>query len=354
MSRNKTKSSNNTMIFLLVVATYYLIKLTIEIIYKIIDEIVKLVIWILNKNQNKPTKNNKKTSIDTELKERLITQLETNQEKPNIFDKNIYDNLFPVQIRNRGEKYYLEDKIKYFKKNDNNYSCIVRGTKNYNVKLKIENNNIISSNCTCPYYSEEKQNCKHIYALLYKIKCSENKEKIISSINNQISNIKTIIKIATDYINKNKTHFSHHTIEEFNNYSKQYISQTSYYEKNYTEKLLEDTLLKNLNSLLNIKLELKEKIKKTLTEENINQVTSASKPEQKNKVNFTEAVSGIIIANEIDKHFSEEDDEELEAKMETYNLENWQKNLVREKRYNPWNFEEEELEEDDYYYEDDK
>ena len=41
MSRKKTKSSNNTMIFLLVVATYYLIKLTIEIIYKIIDEIVK-------------------------------------------------------------------------------------------------------------------------------------------------------------------------------------------------------------------------------------------------------------------------------------------------------------------------
>ena len=41
--------------------------------------------------------------------------------------------------------------------------------------------------------------------------------------------------------------------------------------------------------------------------------------------------------------------------MNAYNLEDWQKDLVRQGRYNPWNFEEDgELEEDDYYYEDDK
>lgn len=40
--------------------------------------------------------------------------------------------------------------------------------------------------------------------------------------------------------------------------------------------------------------------------------------------------------------------------MDAYDLEDWQKDLVRQGRYNPWNFGEEELEEGDYYYEDDK
>ena len=47
---------------------------------------------------------------------------------------------------------------------------------------------------------------------------------------------------------------------------------------------------------------------------------------------------------------SEYTDEELD----TYGLEDWQKEEVKKGNYDPWNFEEEDLEEDDYYYEDDK
>ena len=36
------------------------------------------------------------------------------------------------------------------------------------------------------------------------------------------------------------------------------------------------------------------------------------------------------------------------------NLEDWQKELVKEKKYDSFNFEEEELEDDDYYSEDDE
>jgi hypothetical protein len=49
--------------------------------------------------------------------------------------------------------------------------------------------------------------------------------------------------------------------------------------------------------------------------------------------------------------------EELEKEMDLYNLEEWQKELVREGRYNPWSFTKEDgelLEEGDYYYEDDR
>lgn len=364
--KNETSAWDVIMILLFFgVAAYYIIKWTIELICIIIVGIAKLITWISNKIQKKNNVRNitKTPFVDTKIKveESLKTPIEVKKEKLDIFDKSIYDNEFPVQIRNRGEVYYYEDKIKYFKENNNNYSCVVKGTENYNVKLSIgEDNSVISSSCTCPYFSDKGHNCKHIYALLYKVKCSNNKEKIISEINNQISGIKTMIKNATDYLERNKSHFSYSVIEEFNNYSKQYSSQTSYYEKNCSEKVLEDILLQHLDSLLSISLELKQKIKKTLNEENSATTVITSMPKQKNenKIGFTDVIAGIAIANELDKHFNREEDEdydeELETEMDAYDLEDWQKDLVRQGRYNPWNFGEEELEEGDYYYEDDK
>lgn len=364
--KNETSAWDVIMILLFFgVAAYYIIKWTIELICIIIVGIAKLITWISNKIQKKNNVRNitKTPFVDTKIKveESLKTPIEVKKEKLDIFDKSIYDNEFPVQIRNRGEVYYYENKIKYFKENNNNYSCVVKGTENYNVKLSIgENNSVISSSCTCPYFSDKGHNCKHIYALLYKVKCSNNKEKIISEINNQISGIKTMIKNATDYLERNKSHFSYSVIEEFNNYSRQYSSQTSYYEKNCSEKVLEDILLQHLDSLLSISLELKQKIKKTLNEENSATTVITSMPKQKNenKIGFTDVIAGIAIANELDKHFNREEDEdydeELETEMDAYDLEDWQKDLVRQGRYNPWNFGEEELEEGDYYYEDDK
>lgn len=42
----------------------------------------------------------------------------------------------------------------------------------------------------------------------------------------------------------------------------------------------------------------------------------------------------------------------LEREMKAYGLSEEEKRLVRSGQYDPWNFEEEELEEDDYYFED--
>ena len=46
---------------------------------------------------------------------------------------------------------------------------------------------------------------------------------------------------------------------------------------------------------------------------------------------------------------------ELEEEMDNLDLEDWQKEEVREGRHDPWNFEEDDVEdEDDYYHEDDE
>ena len=46
-------------------------------------------------------------------------------------------------------------------------------------------------------------------------------------------------------------------------------------------------------------------------------------------------------------------DTQDDNKKDNNDLEGWQKELVKEKKYDSFNFEEEELEDDDYYSEDD-
>ena len=53
--------------------------------------------------------------------------------------------------------------------------------------------------------------------------------------------------------------------------------------------------------------------------------------------------------------FFDKDDDELEERMNNLDLEDWQKDLVREGTYDPENFEEDDSDdEDDYYHEDDE
>ena len=47
-------------------------------------------------------------------------------------------------------------------------------------------------------------------------------------------------------------------------------------------------------------------------------------------------------------------DTEDDNRKDNNDLEDWQKELVKEKEYDSFNFEEEELEDDDYYSEDDE
>ncbi len=53
--------------------------------------------------------------------------------------------------------------------------------------------------------------------------------------------------------------------------------------------------------------------------------------------------------------FFDKEDDELEEEMDNLELEDWQKELVREGMYSPENFEEDDSsDEDDYYHEDDE
>ncbi len=65
-----------------------------------------------------------------------------------------------------------------------------------------------------------------------------------------------------------------------------------------------------------------------------------------------DVVAGLVLGG-LASHNKSDIDDELEEEMDNYDLEDWQKDLVRDGDYDSWDFEEDgELEEDDYYSED--
>lgn len=63
----------------------------------------------------------------------------------------------------------------------------------------------------------------------------------------------------------------------------------------------------------------------------------------------------LKVVSDVQDENEKKKQQQKEKEMKAYELEEWQKELVRKGEYDPWNFEEDgDLEEDDYYNEDDK
>ncbi len=68
----------------------------------------------------------------------------------------------------RGLDYYKSQKIKEIKKiNDNEYTSLVLGSKNYNVYLNIQHPR--KSTCNCPFADGRRIICKHIVATYFSV-----------------------------------------------------------------------------------------------------------------------------------------------------------------------------------------
>ena len=169
-----------------------------------------------------------------------------------------------------------------------------------------------------------------------------------------------MIKNAECYLEKNKQHFPSSTVKEFKHYSRLYSLNVQDYEKIRSGNLSEEILLRRLNSLIAVSFELRQKIKRTLNEEIAESDTVA--PEacelSENRDGLMTGMASLMVFDELMTDCSDEKDnsydEKLEAEMNSYCLEDWQKDLVRNGSYDVRSFDEEELEEDDYYFEDDE
>lgn len=366
MARRKKDDGTEALVWILTICTVgiiFLIKWTIEFIVWLVKTIANAINKASNKSEKKRNINNitSEPFTNTTIKDETLKMPSSEiKEKLGIFDKSIYDEDFPIQIRARGESYFENNKIKYYKNTDNKYTCTVKGTEDYKVSVTFEEDSdvIKEVSCSCPYYADKNNYCKHIYALLYKVKCSDNKDKLINEINEYLKSIKTMINNSQNYINRNSSKFTNSDIEEYNRYIHKYDWQLNNIEGKLNNNTLEDTLMNYLEQLIRISVEFKERISYTINSErtaNVSQTTTSKKSTNSSGVGG--AIVGLALMDALSNRNDEDDDNVsgyTDDELDNYGLEDWQKEEVKKGNYDPWNFEEEELEEDDYYYDDDE
>lgn len=90
-----------------------------------------------------------------------------------------WQNLFTEIILTRGYDYYLSDTIKNMNVSNQIIKATIAGYQNYEVEIKLEGDNIVKMECSCPYASDG-NNCKHMAAVLYK--WQDEHKQIISSV----------------------------------------------------------------------------------------------------------------------------------------------------------------------------
>lgn len=73
---------------------------------------------------------------------------------------------FPERILLRGYHYYLSDSVKDLKIYNNRIESYVEGTEEYKVEIDINDDKIVSMECSCPY-AQDGHLCKHMAATLF-------------------------------------------------------------------------------------------------------------------------------------------------------------------------------------------
>ena len=321
-----------------------------------------------NETAKKSYKDNVKSANDEyELKRKKL------REQLGLFDKSIYDNLFSPGVRERGEEYFSDGKIASFSQSDNKYTCKVNGTKQYNVKIIFNSENpneIEEASCTCTYYTRQHKYCKHIYALLYKAKCSQNKEILdntYAKIGSETADI--ITKVAED-VNENFNNYNRNIVEQFVKYSKYIHEQLEYWTYHYIHVKTENSRLNTLQCLIEatngVDLRIKDLMNKMKDpayaddgyDDDIDDDFDDDDFDKDNGVedSKTRLLDELAIyqmsKNLFDNkgHKKENFSDYSEQDLADSGLEEWQKDEVRKGNWEPWSFDEnDEFEDDDYY-----
>lgn len=259
------------------------------------------------------------------------------------------DWIFKEKIRKKGLSLYSDNKVGTITRTGNVYSANVSGKKDYQVSIEysdIKKNNLDHYSCECAYYEEEGEGCEHIYALICaSFKLPKKKQNIIENDNNlnKMSKKEIINKIKNGELDLSD-------IESIN-YE---------YKELFPEENINDPLIKFLdNYIAGLPMEVLKKayeddvkngkdnpiIEKAIKtkEERIKlQELERKREEKRNRrflINaFWSGLFGSIIGSEKSKNNSD--------------LTDYEQSEIDKGNYEPYQFEESELEDDDYYNDD--
>lgn len=351
MARNKKNNIDDNAIILVFAAIGTIAFAIIEAILYIVFGIIKFIHWCTKKANEKgkvktilrePFKDN-----NTNYRKKEVIDKESILIKLDLFNMDTYNYIFLPQIRPRGEEYFELGKVKYFRENGNKYTCKINGTKVYNVSIifdENDNDKIKDFSCTCPFHIDGSKGCKHIYALLYKIKCSNNKKIISDEIDNTIKSIEEMVIRAKKDFKMNSRNYKASDLSNFENDVVLKINEFYRITSIQLSTRKEDELIKCLIDVLNIKRELHDEIERILDSENDNYSTSSN-----------------VLTNNSNNYRPLFDDDAKEdmydnpygyTKEQLEHLEPWQLELVKKGEYDPSGFEEQEPEDDDWHSDD--
>jgi uncharacterized Zn finger protein len=309
-----------------------------------------------------------------------------------------YDSLFRDVVKKRGISYYSIHRVTNFRQTKNKISAVVKGTKDYNVSIKYLDNDKIKVRCECPYHKDTDPYCKHVYALILNLKMLYEKEKMINIYKINCQKIIDIEEEINTLVTNNKKYLDDEIYSDSLKLQDKYDEYLKIMEERFDYS--DDISLINsvhssyfwLNSIIDAYNEIIDWInlyKKRLEEENNPHITTYSftidnsaifnsidnilanvdtsileKVRQDNIKNgkSTEIVDKAISQRKnakVQKKYRKNtffgllsrlfDDSSSKSCSNKDYLMPWEQDYVNKGEYEPYQFEEEELEEDDYY-----
>ena len=311
--------------------------------------------------------NVKSAHEEDELKEKKL------REQLGLFDKSIYDNLFTPNVIERGEEYFSDGKITNFSQSENKYTCKVNGTNQYDVQITFnaeKPNEIEEASCNCTYFTRQHKYCKHIYALLYKLKCSNNHEIIDKKFAQIGSETADMITKAAKDVNENFDNYNRNIVEQFIKYAKNIQKQLESMAYSYIKLKTENAKLNALQCLIEtvdgVDLRVNNFMKKMkdpayaddyYNEEIDGDIDDDDFDDEDEEVDSKTRLLDELAIYQMSKnlfddkgHKKENFSNYSEQDLADSGLEEWQKDEVRKGNWEPWSFDENnEFEDDDYY-----
>ena len=184
------------------------------------------------------------------------------RDKMELYDNSAYFNEFSKTVRKHGEIYFYEDRIDKYECVNNLHKCKVLGTNEYDVSIEVDDNGtIINKECNCQGFKKG-YNCKHIYALLYSLNCSENKNKIILNLETELLPASRIM--IKNFEKHSKKLYKHskeeikHAINSFYNTDRVVTEELKKLRKDYVEETVLNVAKSIYDAIFDIRLSILE------------------------------------------------------------------------------------------------
>ena len=109
-----------------------------------------------------------------------------------------WKDLFTPVILDRGKDYYERGCIEEFERTSMGYEATVKGSDLYNVEIFMQDEEVVSMDCDCPY-ADKGNNCKHMAAVMYAIdEVAKLRDEVTGNLSDQMNLFEILNKLSKE------------------------------------------------------------------------------------------------------------------------------------------------------------